>query len=72
MQRVIASSGVNPVSQLDWSSHISPEIVAEAILWLCTDAAREVPNLPHPTTQSSAEPALQPESPGATDTLHLP
>jgi len=41
MQKSIAASGINPVSQLDWSAHISPEIVAEAIVWLCTDAARE-------------------------------
>ena len=40
MQHVIKDSGVNPVSQLDWSNHISPEWVAEAIVWLTTDAAR--------------------------------
>lgn len=40
MQKVIASSGVNPVSKLDWSQHISPEIVGDAITWLCTDASR--------------------------------
>ncbi len=41
MQRSIADSKINPVSQLDWSTHISPESAAEAILWLCTDAAKE-------------------------------
>ena len=41
MQKVIKASAVNPVSQLDWTQHISPEIVGEAITWLCTDAARE-------------------------------
>lgn len=41
MQRSIADSKINPVSQLDWSAHITPESAAEAILWLCTDAARE-------------------------------
>jgi len=40
MQHAIKDSGVNPVSQLDWSNHISPEWVAEAIVWLTTDAAR--------------------------------
>ena len=40
MQRAIRSSGVNPVSQLDWSIHISPDWVGEAIAWLTTDAAR--------------------------------
>lgn len=41
MQRFISKTGLNPVSQLDWDQHISPDIVADAILWLCTDAARE-------------------------------
>ena len=41
MQHAIKDSGVNPVSQLEWSNHISPEWVAEAIIWLTTDAARE-------------------------------
>ncbi len=40
MQRSIADSNINPVSQLDWSTHISPETAAEAIVWLCTDDAR--------------------------------
>ena len=41
MQHAIKGSGINPVSQLDWSDHISPDWVAEAIVWLTTDAARE-------------------------------
>jgi len=41
MQKVIATSEINPVSQMDWSQHISADIVGEAITWLCTDAARE-------------------------------
>ncbi len=41
MQTAIKESGVNPVSQLDWEAHISPEWVAKAIAWLTTDAARE-------------------------------
>ncbi|MDF1609777.1 SDR family NAD(P)-dependent oxidoreductase [Hoeflea sp. YIM 152468] len=40
MQRSIRDSGVNPVSQLDWARHITPEWVGEAIAWLSTDAAR--------------------------------
>ncbi len=39
MQREIKASGVNPVSQLDWSTHIPPEWPAQALLWMCTDAA---------------------------------
>ncbi len=39
MQRQIKVSGVNPVSELDWSDHIPPEWVAKALLWMCgTDA----------------------------------
>jgi len=40
MQRTIKDSGVNAVSQLDWSQHISPEWVGRAIAWLATDAGR--------------------------------
>lgn len=39
MQRVIKESAMNPVSQLVWSAHVSPEIVADAVTWLCTDAS---------------------------------
>jgi NAD(P)-dependent dehydrogenase (short-subunit alcohol dehydrogenase family) len=35
MQRTIKSSGVNPVSQLDWSDHIPPEVPAKALVWMC-------------------------------------
>jgi 3-oxoacyl-[acyl-carrier protein] reductase len=38
MQVAIKASGINPVSKLDPSAHISPEWVAEAVAWLCTDA----------------------------------
>lgn len=41
MQVEIKDSGINPVSQLDPSVHISPEWVAKALEFLCTDAARE-------------------------------
>ncbi|MEM9732333.1 MAG: SDR family oxidoreductase [Pseudomonadota bacterium] len=40
MQETIKSSQINPVSQLDWSSHITPQIAAEAIAWLTTEDAR--------------------------------
>lgn len=35
MQQAIRASGVNPVSQLDWSVHIPPDWPARALLWLC-------------------------------------
>jgi NAD(P)-dependent dehydrogenase (short-subunit alcohol dehydrogenase family) len=35
MQREIKASGVNPVSQLDWSDHIPPEAPAKALVWMC-------------------------------------
>ena len=41
MQKVISASEINPVSQLNWSQHISAEIVGEAVTWLCTNAACE-------------------------------
>lgn len=39
MQREIKASGINPVSQLDWSEHIPPEWVAQTLVWMCSDAA---------------------------------
>lgn len=36
MQAAIRSSGVNPVSQLDWSVHIPPEWPARALVWMCS------------------------------------
>ncbi len=41
MQEAISSSGLNPVSQLDWSAHIPPEWPAKAIAWLAGPAGRE-------------------------------
>ncbi len=41
MQVQIKASGVNPVSQLDPSVHIPPEIPARAITWMCTEAAAD-------------------------------
>jgi len=42
MQVAIRDSGVNPVSQLDWETHIPPEWPARAIAWLCTEAASDI------------------------------
>jgi 3-oxoacyl-[acyl-carrier protein] reductase len=39
MQVAIKASGINPVSKLDPSSHISPEWVAQTIAWLCEPGA---------------------------------
>ncbi len=39
MQEQIRASGINPVSQLDWSAHIPAEWVANAIAWLATEEA---------------------------------
>jgi NAD(P)-dependent dehydrogenase (short-subunit alcohol dehydrogenase family) len=40
MQRDIKVSGLNPVAQLEWSDHISPEWPAQCLLWMC-DAASD-------------------------------
>lgn len=39
MQRAIKASGVNAVSQLDWSAHIPPEWPARALWWMCSSEA---------------------------------
>lgn len=39
MQEQIRDSGINPVSQIAWENHISPEWVAGAIAYLTTPAA---------------------------------
>jgi NAD(P)-dependent dehydrogenase (short-subunit alcohol dehydrogenase family) len=41
MQREIKASGVNPVSQLDWSDHIPPEWPAKTLLWMCGAEAND-------------------------------
>ncbi|MXQ09434.1 SDR family NAD(P)-dependent oxidoreductase [Alphaproteobacteria bacterium GH1-50] len=41
MQREIKASGINRVSQLDWSDHIPPEWPAKALLWMCGAEAEE-------------------------------
>lgn len=42
MQRKIKASGINPVSQMDFSQHGPVEVPARAILWLCTEAAADL------------------------------
>jgi len=37
MQTAIRDSGINPVSQMDWSAHIPADWVAQAIVFLHTD-----------------------------------
>lgn len=41
MQREIKASGINPVSQLDWSAHIPPDWPARALVWMCGADADE-------------------------------
>ncbi len=36
MQMAIKDSGINPVSQLDWSVHIPAEWPAKTLAWMCT------------------------------------
>lgn len=42
MQVAIRDSGVNPVSQLDWSSHIPPEWPARTLVWMCGPQADDL------------------------------
>lgn len=39
MQKEIKASGINPVSQLDWSVHIPADWPAKALVWMCTPDA---------------------------------
>ena len=39
MQAAIRASGVNRISQLDWSAHVPPEWPARALLWMCSAGA---------------------------------
>jgi len=41
MQREIKASGINRISQLEWSDHIPPEWPAQTLLWMCTAEADE-------------------------------
>ncbi len=36
MQRAIKDSGINPVSQINWSDHVPPEWPAKTLAWMCT------------------------------------
>ncbi|WGH77335.1 SDR family oxidoreductase [Jannaschia ovalis] len=42
MQRQIKASGVGPVAELDWDDHISPEWVAQTLVWMCTPEADDL------------------------------
>lgn len=39
MQRKIKASGINPVSQLDWETHIPADWPAKCLLWMCSAEA---------------------------------
>ena len=39
MQATIRASGVNPVSQLDWSIHVPADWPAQALAWMCSGDA---------------------------------
>lgn len=41
MQRAIKSSGINPVSKLEWSDHIPVDWPARTLLWMCGVDATE-------------------------------
>ena len=41
MQLEIKESGINQVSQLDWSAHIPADWPAKALLWMCSSEADE-------------------------------
>ena len=38
MQRDIKASGMNPVSELDWSDHVPPLRPAKAMVYMCENA----------------------------------
>ncbi|MEO1238436.1 MAG: SDR family oxidoreductase [Pseudomonadota bacterium] len=42
MQRDIKASGINPVSQLDWSDHIPPDWPAKALMWMAGPAGDDL------------------------------
>ena len=41
MQKEIKASGINPISQLDWSVHIPADWPAKTLLWMCGHDANE-------------------------------
>ena len=44
MQKAIKASGVNAVSQLDWSAHVPAEWPARALVWMATSASSQLPS----------------------------
>ncbi|NDH71276.1 MAG: SDR family NAD(P)-dependent oxidoreductase [Rhodobacteraceae bacterium] len=40
MQRDIKASGMNPVSELDWSDHVPPSWPAKAMVYMCENAKK--------------------------------
>ncbi len=42
MQREIKASGINPVSQMDWSDHIPPDWPAKALMWMAGPAGDDL------------------------------
>ncbi len=42
MQGAIRASGINPISQMKREDHASPAVPAQAIAWLCSDAAADL------------------------------
>jgi NAD(P)-dependent dehydrogenase (short-subunit alcohol dehydrogenase family) len=42
MQRKIRASGINPVSQMEFSAHAPVEVPAKAVVWLCGPDAAEL------------------------------
>jgi hypothetical protein len=40
MQRDIKVSGMNPVSELDWSDHVPPTWPAKAMVYMCENAKK--------------------------------
>jgi NAD(P)-dependent dehydrogenase (short-subunit alcohol dehydrogenase family) len=42
MQRKIRASGINPVSQIEFSAHAPVEVPAKAVVWLCGPEAAEL------------------------------
>lgn len=42
MQRAIKDSGINPVSRLDWSTHIPADWPARCLLWMCGPGADDL------------------------------
>lgn len=42
MQRVIKGTGINPISQLEWSDHIPPDWPAKCLLWMAGPAGDDL------------------------------